>query len=253
MASSSQNRRSRREQLQAQRFAEAKKERNHRIMFTSIGVVVFAVVIGLAIWGYMGTVNKGGTLVPPNANSAENGIYLAPAATGVQTLDIYTDYNCAFCKSANLTLSAVIDQASKDSKVNVIVHSLSATTNSRDADIAAACSDTVGKFSDYHNQLFINQPSDGSGFTSTMLRSTIPDAVGLYGDDLATFQMCYDEKSTGGFVDDQAANAAKLKITSTPTFLLDGTKINDQIVNTTTNTYDPDLLREQLGLTGTNS
>jgi len=253
MASSSQNRRSRREQLQAQRFAEAKKERRTRIIFTTVGIVVFAVVIGLAVWGYMGKVTEGGTEVPPNANSARNGIFLAPELTGVPTLDIYTDYNCAYCKSANLTLSAVIDQASTDGKANVVIHSLSASTNSRNADIAASCADTVGKFVDYHNQLFINQSSDGSGFDSTMLRSTIPDAVGLYGDDLATFQTCYDSKATGGFVDDQAAFAAKQKITTTPTFLFDGTKINDKILNTVTNTYDPDLLREQLGMTNNNS
>jgi len=247
MASSSQTRRSRREQLQAQRFAEAKKERRTRIIFTTVGVVVLAVVIGLAIWGYMATVTKAGTEVPPNANSAQNGIYLAPAVDGAKTLDIFTDYNCTYCKSANLTLSAVIDQASSDGKVNVIVHSLSASDNSRDADIAAACADTVGKFVDYHNQLFINQSSDG--FSSTLLRSTIPDNIGLYGDDLTTFQTCYDTKATGGFVNDQAKYAANQKISNTPTFLLDGVRINDQIVNTTTSTYDPDLLREQLGIT----
>jgi len=253
MASSSQTRRSRREQLEAQRFAEAKKERRTRIIFTSVGVVVFAVVIGLALWGYMATVTKGGDEVPPNANSAQNGIFLAPSISGVPTLDIYTDYNCTYCKSANLTLSAVIDQASSDGKVNVVVHSLSQSSNSRDADIAAACSDTVGKFVDYHNQLFINQSSDGNGFSSTVLRSTIPDAIGLYGDDLTTFQTCFDNKATGNFVDDQAKYAAKQKITGTPTFLLDGEKINDKIINTTTNTYDPDLLREQLGMTDSNS
>jgi len=253
MASSSQNRRSRREQLQAQRVAEVKKERRTRILFTTVGVVVFAVVIGLAIWGYQRTVTEGGTQVPPNANSAQNGIYLAPPISGAPTLDIFTDYNCTFCKSANLTLSAVIDQASKDGKVNVVVHSLSASTNSRNADMAAACADTVGKFVDFHNQLFINQPTDGSGFDSTMLRTSIPDTVGLYGDDLTTYQTCLDNKATGNFVDDQAAYAAKQKVTSTPTFQLDGVTINDKIVNTTTNTYDPDLLRAQLGITDNNS
>jgi len=245
MASSSQVRRSRREQLQAQRFTEAKKERRTRIIFASVGVVVFALVIGLAIWGYVGTKSQTGTDVPPNATSAGNGILLSPELKGVPTLEIFSDYNCSACKSANLTLSAVIDQAAKDGKVNVVTHALIGVgATSRDAAVAAACSDFEGKFVDYHNQLYINQSTDG--FDSTMLRETIPDAVGLYGDDLATFQTCFDTKATGGFVDDEAAYAAKQKVTSTPTFWLDGEKINDKIYNTNTGTYDPDLLRPLL-------
>jgi len=252
MASSSQTRRSRREQVQAQRFAEAKKERRTRILFTAAGVLVFAIVIGLAIWGYMATVNKAGTEVPPNANSAKNGIFLSPEVSGAPTLDIYSDYNCTQCKSANLTLSAVLDQAAKDGKVNVVVHHLSfVADSSRDAAIAASCADTVGKFVDYHNQMYINQPT--SGFDSTMLRQTIPDAIGLTGDDLTTFQTCYDSKATGGFVDDEAKYASKQKVTSAPTFILDGTVINDKLFNTNTNTYDPDMLRDVLGLGGGNS
>jgi len=247
MASSSQTRRSRREQLQAQRFAEVKKERRNRILFVSAGVVVFALVIGLAVWGYVGTTSKAGVDTPPNANSAQNGIFLAPEVTGIPTLDIFSDYNCSACKSANLTLSAVIDQAAAEGKANVVVHSLSfEAASSRNAAIAASCADFQGKFIDYHNQLYINQSTDG--FTDDMLTSTIPDNIGLYGDDLTTFTTCYSSKATGGFVDAEAAYAAKQGIGSTPTFLLNGEQVNDKLFNANTNTYDPDLLRSLLGM-----
>ncbi|MCL2482948.1 MAG: thioredoxin domain-containing protein [Propionibacteriaceae bacterium] len=248
MASSSQVRRSRRDALQAQRVADAHKERRNRLLFVSAGVVVLALVVGLGIWGYIAaTQTQGGTDVPPNANSAGNGITLAAVNPDLPTFEMFSDYNCSACKSANLTLSAVLDQAAAQGKANVIIHSLSFEgATSRDAAIAASCADFQGKFTDFHNQLYINQSSDG--FDATMLTSTIPDAIGLTGDALTAFTTCVNTQATGKFVDAEAAYGAKMKVTSTPTFLFKGDKVNSQLFNSNTNTYDPDLLRAMLNM-----
>jgi len=229
--------------------ATAQKERRNRILMAIAGVVVFGLVVGLAVWGIStSTSSKGGTDTPPNANAAQNGIMLAPMQSGIPTLEIFSDYNCSVCKAANLTLSAVIDQAASTGKANVIVHSMSfEAASSRPAAIAASCADFQGKFVDYHNQLYINQSS--SGFDSTMLQTTIPAAIGLTGDALTSFQTCVQTEATGKFVDAEKAYAVKQKVTATPTFFLDGQKIdNSKLFNTSTNTFDPDLLRALLNM-----
>lgn len=252
MASSSQSRRSRREQLMAQRVAQAQKERNLRIMFVAVGVVVLALVIGVAIWGFSSQNNGGNSNnsvvnVPPNSDPDKNGIVLAPVKSGIPTLEIFSDYNCSVCRGADLTLNAVLQQAVESGTANVVFHALSLLTNtSRDAAIAATCADFQGKFFDYHNQLFLNQ--SGTGFDNTTLTETIPGIVGIEGDALTEFQSCVNNKDTGGFVDAEEAYAAKQNATTPPTFLLDGVNVGTQIWNANTKTYDPDNLRALLGM-----
>ena len=247
MVTTAQQRRSRREQLEAQRLAQAKKERRNRILFVAVGVVVFAVVIGLGAWGFIAASTKGGTAVPPNANAAKTGVYVRTAdsatpAAGVPVLEEFVDYNCTACRSANLTLSAAMDQAAKDGKIQLIIHPLSfEASTSRDAAIAATCADFQGKFVDYHNQLFIKQTS--TGFDSTTLLTTIPDTINLTGDALTAFTNCFNNKDTGKFIDSTARFGAKENVRQTPTFRLDGVDITQQIWNKDTKTYDPDLLR----------
>ncbi len=244
MASSSQSRRSRREALEAQRLAQARKQRRNKIVGVAVGVVVLVVVIGLAIWGIIAATNKGGNEVPPNANSGKNGIWLAPPTDGAPTLEIFSDYNCPNCKTAELTMTQTMDDLASAGKINLMVHSLQFEhASSHLAAVGAACADYAGKFADYNLQLFLNQSTDGSGFTSTMLRETIPAAIGLTGTDLTTFQTCLDNQATGNFVDDEAAYAAKQKVSSTPQFRLDGKDITSQIYNTSTKSFDVDLLR----------
>ncbi|MDR0284407.1 MAG: DsbA family protein [Propionibacteriaceae bacterium] len=253
MASSSQVRRSRREQLETQRLAQFKKERRIRITIVVVGLVILFTVIAVFVYGYLSSrddqaAQTGGT-VPPGANSGHNGMMLAPETKGVPTLEIWSDYNCTACKSAHMTLNATLEQAVTDGKANVVLHQKSGNwASSWNANLGAACADIQGKFTDYNHQLYLNQPSDESGFTDTMLRETIPDAIGLYRDDLTTFQTCFDTKAAGQFVDAQQTAALKANITSTPTFVLDGKNITSTLYNQKTGLFDPDLLRTALGM-----
>ncbi|MDR2930433.1 MAG: DsbA family protein [Propionibacteriaceae bacterium] len=248
MASSSQVRQSRREELEARRVAAAQKDRRNRILLFSGGIIVVIVVVALAVWGVVSASTKGGTDTPPNANAAKNGIMLTTAdnsgvVEGVPTFEMFSDYNCSACKSANLTLSAAMDQLVTNKQLNVVIHSMQFEgSTSRDAAVAAACSDSQGVFTPFHNQLYINQST--SGFDSAMLRATIPATVGLTGDQLTAYQTCFDSKATGGFVDGEAAYASKMKVGTTPTFYLDGEDVTTKLYNQKTGTYDPDLLRQ---------
>jgi protein-disulfide isomerase len=244
MASNSQLRQSRRQQLEAQRLAQAQKERKMRIMFVAAGVVVLALVAGFTVWG-VSVATQGGQVVPPNANSGGNGIAMLSSNPAAPTLDIFADYGCHVCKSAHQTLGAYLDQATESGDLNVVIHSTSNFAISRHANIAAACADVQGVFAAYQDQLYSLQDSTitNEGLDDNVLRSTIPATIGLTGQALTDFQSCFDSADTGKFVSAQAKYAIEEKVTGTPTFKMNGQDIGASIYNQATGAYDADLLR----------
>ncbi|MDR0488310.1 MAG: DsbA family protein [Propionibacteriaceae bacterium] len=243
MTSSSQVRRSRRESLDSQRIEKAKKERRNKILFAIAGVIIVGAVIGTAIWGIVSTQNKSGTELPPN-NAHGHGIWLAPPVDGLPTLEIYSDYNCGVCASAHRTLNAVLNEAIEQKKVNVMVISMSfVAETSRQASIASACADFQGAFPKFHDQLFLHA---SGGLDYEDIDTIVPEAAGLTGDALTNFSTCLNNQDTGSFVDAEAAYGAKNKVNATPAFRLDGVDVREQLFNTNTQTFDPDLMRKLL-------
>lgn len=253
MATTSQVRQSRRAQLEAQRLAAAQKERRNRVLLVAAGVIVFALVAGLAIWGFtgLGQSDNSGTTMPANVNAAQNGILLAPASADAPVLDIFNDFNCTVCKAADLVLDSTIRQAATSGQVTVVIHTMAFEADtSRSAAIAAACADVQGVFPEFYHQMYLNQDA---GFDSNALNTTIPNAAGLWTDKLAAYQGCLADQATGKFVNNAAAYAAKMKVTATPTFIFTphggkAENITNQIMNSKTQAWDPDLLRAALGL-----
>ena len=246
MASSSQVRRSRREHLESQRLAKAKKERRNKILFTAGGVLILILVVAVAIWGVVSATKGTGTEEPPNATTGGNGIHLNPWTDGAPTLEVFSDFNCGTCRTTHLAWGSIFEQVASEGKANVVFISMSfVAESSRPAAIAAACSDFQNVFPEYHHELFI---SANEGLDTVMLRETIPAKVGLTGEALTAFQTCVDTQATGGFVDKQAAYANQEKVIATPVFHLDGEDISTQLWDSNTKRYDPDLLRELLGM-----
>ncbi|MDR0783342.1 MAG: DsbA family protein [Propionibacteriaceae bacterium] len=247
MASSSQVRASRREQLKSQRLADAQKDRRSKIIMVAAAVVVLGLIIGVSFWGwYSAQANKGGNEQPPNANAAGNGIQAHPNWAGVPTLEIFSDYNCTHCRSADIVLGPLIDQLATDGQLNVIHHTTAGmAATSFDAARAAACADFQNLFLEYHHQLFRNQEE---GFDYTMINQTIPESIDLTGVALEEFRTCVATGATAGFITATNRYAQKQGVTSTPSFFLDGVDVTEKLYSKTLNRYDPDLLRELLGL-----
>ena len=244
MASSSKVRQSRRQQLEAQRLAQAKKERRLRILLAGGGVVIVALVIGMVWLGMNGSTPKASD-APPNANKAQNGILLAPYVEGLPDLEEFISYSCSACKNASLVFSTVLEQAATTGKANVIIHPMTIHEEDTNASRAAVCADYQGKFYEFHKQLFLEQDT---AFDGTSLRSTVPDLVGIWQEDLDEYLTCFDTEATARFVKASDNYSIKEKIGQTPTFRLDGEDVTQQVFNANTSSFDPDLLRELLGM-----
>ncbi len=227
---------SRREVLRRQQEAQARSKRLNRIVMVgsiivaTVVVVIFGVVL-FNSWQGSGTA----TTRPPNATAGDEGIVVNPgkAAAGAPVVQVFLDYQCPFCRDLEkLHGKSLTDMAAKGEitleyrTMNFLDAKLLNDASTRAA-VAAACADTVGAYSAYHDQVFANQPeTEGVGYTAEQLRVTFPAAVGINGDNLTKFQQCYDTRAMAGFVRTTNELANKAGVTSTPTLRVNGRAID---------------------------
>jgi protein-disulfide isomerase len=242
MANRSQASRSRRAELEAQRIAQAKKQRQLRIIGSAVGLVVIAVVLGLTIWGLNGSEEAAGDQVPTHATSDRSGISVTPeldGVAGVPVLDIYTDFQCPNCKNLHDALGTSLTTLVDSGTVNVVLHQLTfldgvntdvnLKSSTRSA-IAAACADNADKYFAAYDAILAGQPaSEGDGYTDAFLRDELPATVGLTGTQLTDYQQCYDTQATGKFVQDVYDAAGRADVTGTPVYKLNGEDITSPI------------------------
>jgi protein-disulfide isomerase len=246
MANRSQAARSRRAELEAQRLAQAKKQRQLRIVGSAVGLVVIAVVVGLTIWG-VNAANAGGDQQPPHATEDGRSISLTQSVPeSAPTLEIFADFQCPGCKQFHDAMGDTVDEFIASGDVNVVFHLMTFLDDanvqrrspnlksSTRASVGVACADFAGKYLEYYDAVFDNQPAtEGDGYADTLLRETVPAAVGIAGEDLTAFQTCYDQQSTGQFAqrsdDAGSAGMSALGSRTTPTYALDGVNITEEL------------------------
>ena len=227
---------SRREVLRRQQEAQAKAKRLNRI------VAMAAIVVGVVLVGIFGVIlaqtwGSGGTstaATPPNATSNANGIIVNPGkgTDSSPTVELFVDYQCPVCKQFDLRHGPMIRELADSGQIKLIYRTMNFLDNnlrndsSTRAAVAAACTDSAGVYSAYHDAIFANQPAvEGDGYPTDLLRVTLPATVGLSGDKLTSFQQCYDTRSTLSFVKGTNEAAARDGITGTPALRINGKAI----------------------------
>ncbi|CEI26877.1 DSBA oxidoreductase [Propionibacterium freudenreichii] len=229
---------SRREQLRAAREREAAAARRKRIIIATVVVVIIAAlvaVIAMAASGVFssksGSSTKGtATTVsvrPPNASPGDKGVFSADNTNNsAPVLTVVDDFQCPACHQYETVYGPVFESLAKKGEIRLEYRTryfldinLKNDSSVRAAR-AAAIADTFGKYQEYHDTVFSNQPSqEGVGYTDDQLRNSFPQAAGITGDDLAKFQSSYDKGEMNAFVDAVDKNASADGYNSTPTFL----------------------------------
>jgi protein-disulfide isomerase len=174
------------------------------VLYTVIAVVIGVVVIGAAFFlssqkatpaPLAGPIAPQASLLTPSSIPT-NGRTLGNPDAKV-TMDWYEDFQCtgceAFTHSAEPQLVAKYVQTGQVKVVYhdfVIIDANVGGTESFDAANAGLCANDQGKFWQYHDWLFANQYTEGSGaFTKDRLKA-IAHAMG--GLDTAKFDSCVD-------------------------------------------------------------
>lgn len=236
---------SRREALRRQQEAQARAKRFQRIII--VGAIVLAVVV-VGVFGtiFVSQLNKGGTnptggtaAVPVNATADKSGIIVNPGKfkEGVPKVEIFLDYQCPICKQFEGQFGSTLDEMASKGEIQLIYRTMTFLDNnlkndsSLKAGIAAACADNAGSYSAYHNAIFAGQPAtEGQGYTTQQLRVDFPATAGITGEKLSGFQSCYDTRATSAFVQGTNEAAAADSVNSTPTIMVNGTKLDNNVV-----------------------
>ena len=249
---------SRREALRRQQEAQARAKRLQRIII--VGAIVLAVVV-VGVFGaiFVSQLNKSGTTatggtsaIPVNATADHSGIVVNPGkfADGAPKVEVFLDYQCPVCKQFESMFGSTLDDMATKGEIQLIYRTMTFLDNnlrndsSLKAGIAAACADNAGSYSAYHNAIFAGQPTtEGTGYTTQQLRVDFAATAGITGDKLTGFQSCYDTKATSDFVNGTNEAAAKAGVNSTPTIMVNGTKLdNNTVFQSSTDAFRQTLL-----------
>ncbi|HXK29813.1 MAG: hypothetical protein A3H27_18140 [Acidobacteria bacterium RIFCSPLOWO2_02_FULL_59_13] len=179
-------------------------------------------------------------LEPPTAGRKQVSVDGAPwrgAAKAAVTLVEFSDFHCPFCKQSQATLKQLLEQYA--GKVKFVYRDFpieSIHPGAQRASEAARCAHDQGKFWEFHDLLFANSPQSAPDDLKRYARQ-----VGL---DLARFEGCLSSGIHKATVQNDLADGARLGITGTPAFFINGRPLQGaQPLETFTRVIDEELAR----------
>jgi protein-disulfide isomerase len=204
---------------------QAAARRRTVTIWTSVGVLAVLIIAGLIGWGVLAGQQKSdaGKLTTPSV-AVDDGTAFA-VGSGPVTVDLYEDFMCPVCHTFETSTGATIKQLVTDKKVTVRYHPVAildrasnGTEYSTRAAGAAAAAAVDGKFVEYHDVLYANQPEENSdGLTDAKLIE-LGKSVGL-GDSFATAVTDKTYDSWAGKATDTFSSRGH---SGTPTIIVDG-------------------------------
>jgi protein-disulfide isomerase len=218
-----------RERNNARRIVEQQKaaERRRKVtIWTSAAVVVVLVAAGLIGWSVLSHQDKttASKLTVP-AGVVDSGTAWS-VGTGPVKVDLYEDFMCPICNNFEKTSGATVKQLVAANKITVQYHTVailddssSGTKYSTRAAGAAAAAATEGKFIEYHDVLYANQPKEGStGLTNAKLID-LGKSVGLTD---TAFVNAVDQQTYDPWVATVTNQFSQRNFTGTPTIVVNG-------------------------------
>ena len=249
-----------REKLRLEQAKEVKQQERmkHLPKIIAGGAVLLLAIVAVAVSIALGNNQekertKVDTPQVAITNLAENekGIRAFPkvaSVPGAPVVEIYEDFQCPACKALEEAYGSMFESLAEEGRIKLQYNSRTfldgANRNgnkesSTRAAIGAACADNVGKFIEYHDTIFKNQPLEGKGYTDDELAEKFAKQSGIQGDTLKKFQTCYDGQATKKAVQEIDATAAKAGINSTPTIMVNGKPVDiEKFVNSVKNEKD---------------
>jgi len=148
------------------------------------------------------------------------------------TMYEFADFQCPFCaRFFSETFNTIKTKYIDTGKVKLIFRHLPLADlhqNAQKASEAAECANRQGKFEQYYETLFSKGQGDGTGLAVADLKKYADDLglnKGTLGFNKNQFNTCLDQGQAQEAIKQDAALAASLGITGTPTFVINGQKI----------------------------
>ncbi|RII18344.1 Disulfide bond formation protein D precursor [Streptomyces sp. YIM 130001] len=224
-----------RERLAAERERDKSRERRRRTLIVASAVVC---VLGLAAVVGIVAANSGddkkesaGPLVEPKGAAGKDRLAIpAGKPTAKSTLTIWEDFRCPACAQFETQYSPTINELADKGLLKVEYHLATIIdgnmggTGSRNAANAAVCAQDAGRFPEYHDVLYKNQPqeSDDAFAENDRLLELAGQVKGL---ETGKFKKCVEDGTYESWVGKSNEAFQKGGFRGTPTVMLDGKDI----------------------------
>ncbi|AWK08040.1 DsbA family protein [Streptomyces spongiicola] len=162
-----------RERLKRERELHKNREKRRRLLIVSaavVGVLGLAAVVGVIAAGGGGKdegSTAGGPVVAPSGAQGEDALALPAGPDGApSTLTVWEDFRCPACAQFENVMRDTIHELTDSGQLRVRYHLATIIdggmggSGSLRAANAAACAQDAGKFVEYHDVLFQNQPPE---------------------------------------------------------------------------------------------
>lgn len=208
---------------------KAADKRRAVTLWTTVAVVAVLLVAGLVGWGVLAgqRADTASAAVPPSA--VDEGTAFA-SGSGPVMVDVYEDFLCPVCRQFEDQSGATLKQLADQGKVTVRYHPIAilddmsnGTKYSTRAAAAVAAAAEEGKFLQFHEALFANQPAEGSNGLDEAKLIELGRAAGL-GDGFAGAVRDGKWESWAAKVTETASARG---VTGTPTVLVNGKRLSN--------------------------
>ncbi|MGW7379255.1 DsbA family protein [Streptomyces sp. NPDC054794] len=219
-----------RERLAVEREKQKAAERRRRTLIVGASVICvlgLAAVIGV-IAANAGKKSGSGPAVAPSGAQGKDGLAIPVGEDGAKsTLTVWEDFRCPACQAFETAYRPTLHELTDAGKLRVEYHlvrlidgNLGGTGSLRAAN-AAACAQDAGKFRDFHDVLYANQPkeTDDAFADNAKLIELAGKVPGL---DTPAFRGCVNDGKHDSWVDKSQAAFRTGGFSSTPTVLLNG-------------------------------
>jgi protein-disulfide isomerase len=204
---------------EARAAAEAKERRRRRLLVLAsvLGILILAAVVGIVVQS--SRQHSKPVVVPSAATGTDNGIVVG-SATAPVTVDFYEDFQCPVCGQFEKTTGSTVTSLINSGKIKAVYHMMSflGPDSVRAANAGAAAAD-AGKFKQFHDVLYANQPRENTGGFGTDRLVQLGAQAGLTSSD---FTSAVRDGKFDGFVSKVEDDASKRGVTGTPTIMIDG-------------------------------
>ncbi len=199
---------------------------NKNTILTIIGSIV--VIVGFLVLVYQSSVEKDKVATQPieSVKTITKDDHVKWASKSMHTLVEYSDFQCPACASFHPVLKELEADKEVGAKVRFVYRHYPLRQihpNAMSAAVAAEAAGRQGKFFDYHDILFENQSDWSEEKNPQKMYEKYATELGL---DLKKFQADLKDKALVQRVERDISSGAQAGITGTPSFYLNGTKLD---------------------------